>query len=197
MTDHYFANNPRTPGKRQVIRFQVGKVELEFITDRGVFSRQRVDYGSDLLIRSLPPLSGRVLDLGCGYGAIGIALASLNPSVRVTLADVNRRALALARENLAANGVEAGQVVESDGFANLEGQFSAIVTNPPIRAGKELVYRLFEQSFNHLAPGGWLYVVIQKKQGAKSARDRLKSLFGNCTVLARSGGFHVLAAQKS
>lgn len=196
MTDHYYVQQPHSPSVRQLIRYRLAEGELVFVTDRGVFSRRRVDFGSDLLIRSLPPLTGDLLDLGCGYGAIGIALAKLNAAARVTLVDVNRRALTLARENIRRNGIANARVVESDGFAQLKGQFSAIVTNPPLRAGKRLVYSLFEQSVEHLSRGGALFVVVQKKQGAKSARVKLAALCGNCSVLARSGGYHVLRAQR-
>lgn len=189
---HYYTPDPHLPHETTVLEYTVGGRSLRFLTDAGVFSRHKVDYGSSVLIRSLPPLTGKVLDLGCGYGPIGISLAVLNPQAQVTMVDVNRRAVGLAQENIRANGIANAQALESDGFTQAPGPFQTIVSNPPIRAGKKVIYPLFEESFRHLEPGGVLYVVIQKKQGAASAQAKLEEIFGNCTVVEKSGGYWIL-----
>ncbi|HOB34718.1 MAG: class I SAM-dependent methyltransferase [Firmicutes bacterium] len=191
--DHYFSTEPNVPHDVRTIHYSPRDgVTLTFVTDAGVFSRQRVDYGSHVLISALPPLTGRILDLGCGYGPIGISLARLNPGARVLMVDTNRRAVALAQKNIRANGVANARALVSDGFAAVEGLFAAIVSNPPIRAGKKVIYPLFRQSRDFLTPGGSLWLVIQKKQGAASAVALLQEIFGNCTVTEKSRGYWVL-----
>ena len=136
-----------------------------------------------------------MLDLGCGWGPVGVALKKAQPELELTLVDVNRRALALARRNADANGVRL-EVLESDGFDALAGRrFHWVVTNPPIRAGKQVIYRLFAQSAEALLPGGGLCLVIRKQQGAESCVKYLQTLFGQVETLKKSGGFWVLCAR--
>ena len=193
---HYFDPAPPLPHEISSFRYEVKGIQLSFTTDAGVFSRHRVDFGSDLLIRALPSLAGSILDLGCGYGPIGISLAALNPGIEVTMADINRRAVALARENIRANRIKNAQALESDGFAKITGSFSTIVSNPPIRTGKKVIYPLFEQSIDFLETGGSLWLVIQKKQGAPSAVAKLEAIFTNCSVEEKAGGYWLLRSEK-
>lgn len=171
-------------------------MQLEFYTDTSVFSKDKVDYGSKVMIHSLPTLSGNILDLGCGYGAIGISIAKMNTEAEVTMIDINERAVELANRNLDRNRIKNAVAHVSDGFQQINKQFSAIVSNPPIRAGKKVIYPLFEQSKDFLLLGGSLYLVIQKKQGAKSAVEKLKSVFGNCKVINKQGGYWILQSTK-
>ncbi|MGN0763312.1 MAG: class I SAM-dependent methyltransferase, partial [Aristaeellaceae bacterium] len=137
-----------------------------------------------------------VLDLGCGWGAIGVALARGNPEARITMADVNRRALSLAEENARRNGVTV-RCVESDGMSALmDGRYHAVVTNPPIRAGKQVIYRMFADAARVLEPEGALYLVIRKQQGAESCMKYLKTLYGSVEKLDKSAGFWVLRASE-
>jgi 16S rRNA (guanine1207-N2)-methyltransferase len=189
---HYYSPNPHLPHEKTVIEYTVEGRRLRFVTDAGVFSRQKVDYGSSVLIRTLPPLTGEVLDLGCGYGPIGISLAALNPLAQVTMVDINQRAVALAQENISANSVANAQALVSEGFALAPGPFATIVSNPPIRAGKDVIYPLFRESLQRLEKGGSLWLVVQKKQGAPSAQAELENIFGNCTVVEKSGGYWIL-----
>jgi 16S rRNA (guanine1207-N2)-methyltransferase len=169
-------------------------------TDQGVFSKAKVDFGTDFLLQSVPPLSGRVLDLGCGYGTIGIVLACLNPRIECWLADINERAVALCKRNCGLNLPPSqpgaprpeARVVQSDGFSRVEGIFDAIVTNPPIRAGKSNLFRLYRECLPRLSGGGALYTVIRKQQGMESSRAELLRIFGNCAVIARKSGYRVL-----
>ena len=194
MPDHYYTEIPTSAhDERRVVLRALGNT-LTFITDAGVFSRDGLDRGTEVLLDALPELSGRVLDLGCGWGAVGVALGKRWPELDIVMTDINSRAVELAWRNLAENGVKA-TVVQGDGFAAVEGRFDAIVTNPPIRAGKAVIYGLFAQARDHLKPDGALYVVIRKQQGAPSALKYLKEIYTRAETVDRGSGFHVLRAQ--
>ena len=193
MTEHYYTADPGSAHDERRFECEILGRRLIFTTDAGVFSRDGLDRGTEVLLESLPPLRGRVLDLGCGWGAVGVALAAAWPELEVVMTDVNRRAAALARRNLAENGVRA-TVLQGDGFASVEGSFDAIITNPPIRAGKAVIYGLFAQARERLKPGGALYVVIRKQQGAASALKYLKEVYAQAETVDRGSGFHVLKA---
>ena len=195
MADQYFAREPESESRPVECAFEYRGVKLRFTTDAGVFSRGELDAGTRLLLDALPEeMSGEILDLGCGWGPIGISVKARWPETRVTLADVNLRALARSRENAERNGVQA-EALESDGFSALEGRtFDAVITNPPIRAGKQVIYRMFADALVHLKPGGSLYLVIRKQQGAESCVKYLKTLYASVEKLDRSGGFWVLKA---
>lgn len=194
MNDQYYTPDPHSASNPQPFNVTVCGKALHFTTDAGVFSRGELDQGTRLLLEALPPLTGTALDLGCGWGAVGVTLACVNEGLRVVMSDVNRRALALAAENARRNGA-ACETVESDGFSALEGRvFDTIVTNPPIRAGKQVIYRMFADAAAHLAPGGALYIVIRKQQGAESAIRYLSGIYEHVEKKDRSGGFWVLCA---
>lgn len=195
MGDHYYTEVPGSAHDERAVTVRALGQELTFLTDAGVFSRDGLDRGTELLLEALPALSGRVLDLGCGWGAVGVSLAKRYPACRVTMSDVNRRALDLAAKNAQSNGARA-QCVQSDGLDAVEGPFDLIVTNPPIRAGKQVIYRLFAQSADRLSPGGALYLVIRKQQGAESAIKYLKTIFSQVDTVEKSGGFWVIRCIK-
>ncbi|MGI6706071.1 MAG: class I SAM-dependent methyltransferase [Clostridia bacterium] len=195
--EHYYSQSPQTAHDISRISYSVKDIRLELMTDAGVFSKKKVDFGTDLLIRSLPPLDGRVLDLGCGYGVIGISIAAMNPKVHVSMVDINERAVSLTRQNIELNGLENAEAFQSNGFERVEGPFDAIVSNPPIRAGKKVIYPLFEESIRYLRSGGAIYLVIQKKQGAKSAMKKLVSVYGDCEAIEKSGGYWILRSIKA
>ena len=194
MPDHYYTENPTSAHDERRVELRALGNALTFITDAGVFSRDGLDRGTEVLLDALPELSGRVLDLGCGWGAVGVALGKRWPELDIVMTDINSRAVELARRNLAENSVKA-TVVQGDGFAAVEGKFDAIVTNPPIRAGKAVIYGLFAQARDHLKPDGALYVVIRKQQGAPSALKYLKEVYTRAETVDRGSGFHVLRAQ--
>ncbi|MBQ6349132.1 MAG: class I SAM-dependent methyltransferase [Clostridia bacterium] len=194
MPDHYYTEMPTSAHDERRIALRALGNDLTFITDAGVFSRDGLDRGTEVLLDALPALSGRVLDLGCGWGAVGVALGRRWPGLDIVMTDINSRAVELARRNLTENGVKA-TVVQGDGFAAVEGRFDAIVTNPPIRAGKAVIYGLFAQARDHLKPDGALYVVIRKQQGAPSALKYLKEIYARAETVGRGSGFHVLRAQ--
>ncbi len=198
MSDQYFAREPESESRPAACSFDYRGRTLRFTTDAGVFSRGELDAGTRLLLDALPEtLSGAILDLGCGWGPIGISVKAAWPETDVTMADVNLRALAWSRKNAEANGVRT-ECVESDGFAALEGRiFDAVITNPPIRAGKQVIYGMFADAAAHLKPGGRLYLVIRKQQGAESCIRYLKTLYASVEKLDRSGGFWVIRAEKA
>ena len=195
MNDHYYSRNPQSASRPEDCSFTYRGIDLKFTTDAGVFSRGEVDTGTRVLLEALPEeMHGEILDLGCGWGVIGISIARKWPDARVTMADVNLRALELSRENAKRNRAEV-ICAESDGMAAFEGKtFDAVVTNPPIRAGKQVIYKMFIDAAKSLNPGGALYLVIRKQQGAESCMKYLQTIFTSVEKLDRSGGFWVLKA---
>ena len=157
--EHYYTAEPASEHRVTRVSAVLRGQALSFVTDSGVFSREAVDFGTRLMVEALPPLSGRVLDLGCGWGALSLPLAIAYPGLSLTCVDINRRALALCQENAASLGVKA-DILESDGFSAVTGVFDAILTNPPMRAGMAGYYPWFAQSFHHLAPNGLFACVV-------------------------------------
>ncbi len=194
--EQYYTPDPTCASRPAACAFSWRGQMLRFTTDAGVFSRGELDKGTRLLLDALPEISGRVLDLGCGWGAIGVTVGKKYPHVQVTMADVNHRALALAQDNAEKNGVSL-RCLESDGMAALMGEtFDAVITNPPIRTGKQVIYKMFADIAACLAPGGSLYLVIRKQQGAESCMKYLKTLYAQVEKLSRSEGFWVLKASE-
>ncbi|MVI56161.1 methyltransferase, partial [Staphylococcus aureus] len=177
--------------------------KIDLITDNGVFSKDKVDYGSDVLVQTFlkahpPGPSKRIADVGCGYGPIGLMIAKVSPHHSITMLDVNHRALALVEKNKKLNGIDNVIVKESDALSAVEDKsFDFILTNPPIRAGKETVHRIFEQALHRLDSNGELFVVIQKKQGMPSAKKRMNELFGNVEVVNKDKGYYILRSIKA
>lgn len=197
MAEHYFTEAPESGHKPLSFGTLYRGQSLTFHTDSGVFSRTELDKGSEALLFFLPEtVTGDVLDMGCGYGAIGLSLKKANPGCRLTMVDLNARAAALAKKNAAENGVDA-TVAQGDGFAAVaDKRFDLIVTNPPIRAGKQVVYRMFSDAANALNAGGQFMLVIRKQQGAPSAVQYLRALFQSVDVLSKKGGFWVICCAK-
>ena len=197
MTEYYYTNNPTSEHEERSFRAVFAGRVLAFDTDAGVFSKQHVDPGSELLCKALPDTLGtRVLDMGCGWGAMTIMTLARFPKAEITMADVNERALALAVSNVEKNHMQAAAIL-SDGFEKIEGEFDAVITNPPIRAGKAVIYKMFEDAKEHLVPGGALYLVIRKQQGAPSALKFLKELYGKAEVIERDGGYWIIECIKA
>lgn len=191
MTDHYFSTDPKAPHQIREVKVDFLERSFFFDTDAGVFARQGFDEGSRLMLSAaLPEIAGRALDLGCGWGPVGILLKAMKPETQVTLLDINPRACELAQKNAKKNGVSV-EVVCADGPQGCKERFDWILLNPPIRAGKQVVYRLFAQSAAQLSPGGCLVVVIRKQQGAHSAKDHLQTLFSEVQMVCRHKGYHV------
>lgn len=192
MPEHYYTNTPTSEHEERSFRAVFAGKVLAFDTDAGVFSKQHVDPGSELLCKSLPDdLGGDILDMGCGWGAMTVMTLARFPKASMTMADVNERALGLAVSNVEKNRMQAKAVL-SDGFEKIEGLFDAVITNPPIRAGKAVIYKMFEDAKAHLREGGSLYLVIRKQQGAPSALKFLKELYRKAEVIERDGGYWII-----
>ncbi len=203
MTDQnnqmYYAENPTSQHDEHVVDYRVNDIDLKFTTDAGVFSKMRVDYGSGVLIKKMADVnfpSNNILDVGTGYGPLGLFAAKFWPTQTVEMVDVNQRGLDLAKKNAELNHIDNVAIFVSDVYSNIapEKKYGLIVTNPPIRAGKTVVSNILSGAKSHLVGGGVLLVVIQKKQGEPSARKLLTKTFGNCTVLKRDKGYYVLQA---
>ena len=191
MDEQYFAAKPQSGHHKRKLELVFRNQRLVFFTDAGVFSKDGLDEGTRLLLDAcVNAISGRVLDLGCGWGALGIIAKKLRPDCDIVLSDVNERACDLTRENALVNGVKAS-VYCGDGFETIPGKFDWILFNPPVRAGKQTIYSLFEECAKRLNRGGRLAVVMRKQQGALSALARLQTLFGQAQLVCRHKGFHV------
>ena len=186
---HYFKDDPSLPDDEKTIRCSLLGHDFIFKTNAGIFSYTQIDRASQLLIEQITELSGSLLDLGCGYGVIGIALTKAY-GLQLTMSDVNPRALAYAKHNAERNGT-AAKIILSDCFENIGESFETIALNPPIHAGKNISYRMYAESYEHLNPGGSLYVVIQKKHGAGSAANELIKIFGACDLIYKKKGYYI------
>ncbi|MDN7243736.1 class I SAM-dependent methyltransferase [Planococcus sp. N028] len=199
MSQHYYSKNPQTKSNPREWTYTLRGEKFHFHTDAGVFSKGEVDFGSRLLIEAFrdSEVDGPLLDVGCGYGPIGMAIARAFPQKEVHMVDVNTRAIDLAKRNADKNGIQNVVIYESDGLASVKVEgFSAILTNPPIRAGKETIFRFYEEAYDKMASGGSLWVVIQKKQGAPSTQEKLEELFGEVRVADKKKGYFIFEARK-
>lgn len=200
MTNHYYSQQPEAESNRKSWTFTLRGNSFHFQSDRGVFSKKEVDFGSRLLIETFtkPEQKGDMLDVGCGYGPIGISLAKEFKDLTVDMIDVNERAVELAKVNAEANGVKNVRIIASNLFENVDPskKYAAVLTNPPIRAGKKVVHEIFEKSFESLLPGGELWIVIQKKQGAPSAIAKLGEMFKEVVTVKKDKGYFIIRAEK-
>ena len=194
--EHYFTNNENLKSELRKIIYKYDNYELVFYSDNGVFSKDKLDFGSSLLLSTLFKHKDigelRVLDVGCGYGYMGISIAKIL-KYDVTMCDVNKRALHLAEKNCESNQVTA-KVLESNIYSNITDIYDLIITNPPIRAGKDVVYGILDEAREHLKVGGELWFVIRKDQGAKSAIKHLENKY-KCEVVEKSKGFYIVRAE--
>lgn len=193
MSEHYSTPKPTSEERFSSYSYSVAGVELSITTVSGVFGKEGLDRGSQVLIEYCDLSSAHsLLDLGCGTGVIGIGLAH-RFGLEVTFSDVNERAVRVARENARANGVR-GRFVVSDGFSNIKEQFDAIALNPPQSAGKAVCERLISDAHDHLTNGGRFLLVARHKKGGKSLSEHMESVFGNVSIVTRKSGYRVYEA---
>ena len=191
----YYAENPDAAHDIHELRVDLLGEKMTFLTDAGVFSKKMVDFGSQLLLKCLEVNQGEtVLDVGCGYGPLGLSLAKAY-GVQATMVDINNRALDLARQNAERNKVEA-TIFQSNIYEQVKGKFDHVISNPPIRAGKQVVHEIIEKSKDFLETSGDLTIVIQKKQGAPSAKSKMEEVFGNCEIVKKDKGYYILRSVK-
>jgi 16S rRNA (guanine1207-N2)-methyltransferase len=198
MTDHYFSGNPTSKSERKRWTFELRGRSFAFLSDHGVFSKNEVDFGSRLLVETFeaPDVEGAFLDVGCGYGPIGLSLAAEYQTRRVDMIDVNERALELSRENAVLNQIDNIRVFQSSIYQNVQGKYAAILSNPPIRAGKQVVHEILEKAYDYLVEGGELWIVIQKKQGAPSALAKLEAIYPSVEVIEKRKGYYIIKSKK-
>ncbi len=172
---------------------------FKFHTDLGVFSKDYIDYGTFAMLKAFTPndIDLPILDMGAGYGPIGIVVSKLY-NKKTYMCEINERAYNLILKNIAENDSDS-IAYHSDLYEKLDNdmKFSCVITNPPIRAGKDVVFKIYEGAYNHLAKDGSIWVVIQKKQGAPSSKEKLESLFGNCEIITRDKGYYILKSVKT
>ena len=199
MTNHYYSENPMLDHKLEEWSFELRGKKFQFLTDSGVFSRNTVDFGSRVLIdafewEALP--TGRLLDVGCGYGPIGLSLAYASERF-VEMVDINARAVDLAQGNAKRNQIKNVAIHQSNIYEEVpETDYAAIVSNPPIRAGKKVVHEILTGAYPRLRTGGTLTIVIQKKQGAPSAQKKMQETFGNAEIVIKDKGYYIIRSVK-
>jgi len=195
---HYFINDKSLNHAVKPYDVKIKDLSFRFYTDRGVFSKDGLDLGTKFLLESmtLDQKVKTVIDMGCGYGPMGLYIAKTNPNLHVYMVDVNERAIHLTQKNMETNNISNATVIQSFLFEKVDIKADVIMTNPPIRAGKQTVFKLYEDAYDALNWEGMLYVVIQKKQGAPSSVAKLEALFGQCGVLDKHKGYWVLIAKK-
>lgn len=196
---HYFIHDKSLDHAVKPYDVKIKDTMFRFYTDRGVFSKDGLDFGTRVMLESIiiPTHAKTVIDMGCGYGPIGLFVAKTNPNLQVFMYDVNLRAVELAQKNMKENNIKNVNINESFLFQNVDFKADVILSNPPIRAGKQTVFELYEGAYDHLNSGGYFYVVIQKKQGAPSSVSKLEALFGACEVIEKQKGYWILLAKKA
>jgi 16S rRNA (guanine1207-N2)-methyltransferase len=194
--EHYFSSKPKSKPRSNIISYSYCSKEFTFETSSSIFSRNKVDKGTELLIKesNMRPKS-KILDMGCGYGPVGTILSKLHPGLDITMSDINERALALAKKNIQINNIKA-KVIKSNLFENIDEQFDIILSNPPQSAGKKLCFKLIEDSFDHLKNKGTLQLVARHQKGGKDLAKKMEEVFGNVKTIARKSGYHIYLSKK-
>lgn len=192
----YFDNDNNIKHNKKILEFYFNDKKYNVYSDNGVFSKDKFDYGTRLLLDSIDisKLSGNVLDLGCGIGVVGIILGTINKNINIDMVDINERALSLVRDNLTLNKVKAN-VFSSDVYSNIDKKYDYIITNPPIRAGKEVVRKFLLGGFDYLNDNGILYFVMRKDHGVKSMIKELENKY-NVTIVNKDKGFYIVSLTK-
>lgn len=192
----YFENDKSVKSNRKLINFSFNDREYYVYTDNGVFSKGRFDYGTKVLLENINinNLCGKVLDLGCGIGVVGIILGTINKDISIDMIDVNERALELAKENILLNKVKANVFI-SNVYDKVTSKYDCIITNPPIRAGKNVVRKFLLEAKDHLNDEGILYFVMRKDHGVKSMIKELEDIY-NVKIIDKDKGFYVIRCNK-
>lgn len=195
---HYYINDESLSDETKELKVKIKGNDYKFLTMSGVFSKDDLDYGSLILLKNLFKQKGitKIADVGCGYGPIGLSIAKENPKATVYMYDINERAVDLSIKNAKLNNIENVKIAVNDCLDDITENFELIVTNPPIRAGKKTVFKIYEQAYERLVDGGELFCVIQRKQGAPSSYAKINELFGNATKVAQVSGYWVISAKK-
>lgn len=197
---HYFINKDHK--QEDYFEFTEGfnGKTFTFKSCDSIFSKDRLDYGTSVLLNAVlkkEDIKGKILDIGCGYGAIGIILASFLSDVKITMTDINETAVELTKQNVFKNHIRnIEQIMVSNGYENIVGNFDFIITNPPIKAGKQNLLNILVGAYDHLNIGGRLYFVIKKKHGEDSIRKKLLTIFNTVEIIKRDSGYYILECVK-
>ena len=193
----YFDNDKNIKSEKKNIKFYFKEKEYNLVSDNGVFSKDRFDYGTRVLLESvdIDNMYGNVLDLGCGIGVVGIILKSVNKDISIDMVDVNERAIELSKENIKLYGLN-NNIFVSDGYDSITKKYDYIITNPPIRAGKDIIRRFLLGSYEYLEDNGILYFVMRKDHGVKSMIKELEKKF-DIKVVNKDKGFYVVECKKN
>lgn len=188
---HYFINDPNLKSNRKQIKYTFLGENIILNSDSGVFSKDRIDFGTNLLLNSIDDLSqfSSLLDVGCGIGIIGISIAKKYSCIKVNMIDVNERAVQLTNENIELNKLNNCECFLSNIYENVTSKYDVIITNPPIRAGKNVVHKIASDAKLFLNQNGVFYAVVQKKQGADSFRKKLEEVYGNVEIINKDSGY--------
>lgn len=191
---HYFINEDLEHNKK-IIKVIIKNEDFSFITDNGVFSKKGLDFGTRTLLENLDykNINGKILDFGCGYGSIGIIVSKFT-GLEVDMLDINKRSIELAKENSKLNKVKTN-IFESNIYENVQDKYDYIISNPPIRVGNEILYKILFEAKDHLNDNGKLIIVVNKDQGAKSLMGKLKKIY-NVNLIAKNKGFFVILCSK-
>lgn len=202
-TGQYFEKEPLSEHAPTSFTCRFEGIGFDFNGDSGIFSMKRADHGSSIMINAYikERRAGRdkgisLLDMGCGYGLVGVVLKRVFPELDVTMIDINRRAVEYAKKNSERNSVRFVRVLQADGTESFDAKYDTVLLNPPVRAGKNVVFSMYDRIYENLNNGGKSYIVIQTKQGAASSADKLNSLFGNCETLTIKSGYRVFKCVK-
>ncbi len=194
---HYYSEKQKSPLKIKRIKSMLRGKELEFFTGSGVFSGKRIDKGTEVLIENCKvDNDDRILDYGCGYGAVGIAVAKAFPESEVIMTDINKRAIKLAKMNLESNSIDNAGVHHISKFQKQKKYFDVVLLNPPQTAGKQVCFNMIEESQKYLKDNGSLQLVARHNKGGKELSKKMQKVFGNVKEIAKKGGYRVYASKK-
>ncbi len=195
--EHYYTKTPKSELKLFKLKTRLRNKEIELYAASGLFSIKQVDKGSELLInKCLIKNNWKVLDLGCGYGIIGLSLLLTNPSLKLTFSDINERAIEITKKNLQLHRLKA-EIIQSSGFEKIKDKFDTILLNPPQTAGKQLCFKLIEDSREHLNKKGYLQIVARHNKGGKELSKKMLEIFNNVKDIAKSSGYRIYISQRT
>lgn len=192
--EHYFTNNTNLKSEEKKVKVKINNTNFIFLVDNGVFSKKGLDFGTRTLLESLPidKINGNILDFGCGYGPIGIYLSKVTNS-NVDMIDINERSLNLAIKNAKLNNVNVN-IFKSNIYENITKKYNYIISNPPIRVGKEILYKILFEAKNYLSEDGEMWIVVNKNQGAKSLCKDLEKEY-KVEIINKNKGFYIIKSK--